>query len=1260
MPKESLFPVIWDSGASISVSPHRSDFVGPYTKPPLLLKLRGLAKGLKIVGQGHVMWAVQDANGMLRAIKVPAYHVPECDVRLLSTTSLLQTYPAESIALDKTKLTLSGQKGEPTRGQVIALIDKSNNLPTSLAYKHSDVDIPVKALTATITAVNADNHNITEPEKELLRWHYRLGHLGFRRIQALMRSGVLAHSQATRSLHVAASKIEHPPKCAACQYGKQTRRPSPGKKSSAVKDKSGALKKDDLFAGQKIAVDHFVCSTKGRLFTSKGKTAENEMFCGGCVYVDHATGYLFVAFQKQLNTHETLKAKEQFELMCRDHGVIPQSYLSDNASTFTSQGYTGKLREFAQIMTFAGAGAHHHNGTAERAIGTVTNMARTMMLHSAIHWPDIADSTLWPMAVAHAVYLYNHMPSVDTGISPADLFTKTRWEQRKFHDVHVWGCPVYVLDKSLSDGKKIPRWKPRSKRSMYMGNSPQHASTVPLVLNPETGSITAQFHVVFDDWFATVAASASELPDFNSEDWARMFGDATYLNMSDENETDEPTTNDEKHALEADRRRDQVARAFDSLDPPTPLPAVPLPETIPTIESPPAAPASPDIAAPVSPPSAPVSETRERGPPPLVPRRSTPAMSSRREPTQVQQPSSRRERAQESHQEPAQPVNIRPTSQGSGVRRSQRTIKPPNRHSYDGSQGRHGYFAGLKYDSEDASGASFMQEPMLHALYHYCGLTNPVAFKASSSDPDTLTFDQAMADFDNKLAWKKAMENEIRELENHGTWEQVPVSDAQTKILPLTWVLRRKRTPDGEIKKLKARICVRGDLQEGEFDTYAPVVSWISVRIFLVLTMTMKWVTCSIDFSNAFVQSELKEPVWVHLPRGFSTDGGRGVCLRLKRSLYGIAIAPRLWFETAMTAMLELGLKQSQHDPCLLYKGNLMIVLYVDDAGIAAPTQKEIDDFVQSLKEKGFQLTQEGSFSEFLGIKFEENNNNGTITLTQKGLIQKIIAATNMEDCNPNWTPASSAALGIDPEGPPMDESWSYPSIVGMLLYLSTNTRPDITFAVSQVARFNHSPKQSHASAVKMIVRYLARTWDKGMIVKPTGDLAIDCYVDADFASLYGRDPDTSVTSAKSRLGYIISLGGVPLVWKSQLQQEIALSTQESEYSALSQAIRVVIPIRNTLQEIIIPVGLDKFFLHVTVRARVFEDNNGAFLLATGQRITNRTKYYTVKWHHFWHHVRVGNIEIIKIGTLMQRADILTKGLTRELFESIRKMNQGW
>jgi hypothetical protein len=119
-------------------------------------------------------------------------------------------------------------------------------------------------------------------------------------------------------------------------------------------------------------------------------------------------------------------------------------YHSNNAAVFTSEDMAEKLKRLAQIITFAGAGAHHHNGMAEHAIGMITNMACMMMLNEAIHWPDATDATQWPMAVMHAMYLYNHMPCLETGISPVDLFMKTRWEQKKFHDCHVWGCHVCV------------------------------------------------------------------------------------------------------------------------------------------------------------------------------------------------------------------------------------------------------------------------------------------------------------------------------------------------------------------------------------------------------------------------------------------------------------------------------------------------------------------------------------------------------------------------------------------------------------------------------------------------------------------------------------------------------------------------------------------------------------------------------------------------------------------------------------------------
>jgi len=385
----------------------------------------------------------------------------------------------------------------------------------------------------------------------------------------------------------------------------------------------------------------------------------------------------------------------------------------------------------------------------------------------------------------------------------------------------------------------------------------------------------------------------------------------------------------------------------------------------------------------------------------------------------------------------------------------------------------------------------------------------------------------------------KAASDEIASLVKNGTWTEVDISTASTKILPGTWVFKRKRTPDGEVSKFKARYCVRGDLEEGEPETFAPVVAWSTVRIFLTLSLTLKWQTCSIDFSNAFVQARLHEPVWIHIPRGFHSSRTTPTCLKLHKSLYGLTSAPRLWYHHVLDAFLLLGFKQSTLDPCLLYTSTVFIVIYVDDVGIAYKTVEDLDRLLGSLTEKGLTFTKEGSFTDFLGIKFSQDVDERTITLTQKGLINKVITATGLDDCNPNWTPATTQCLGLDPSGENMTDTWNYSSVIGMLLYLSTNTRPDITYAVSQAARFSKAPKKSHATAIKTIVRYLNRTRDKGMTISIDDSLDLCCYVDADFAGLHRSDPPLSSSSAKSRTGYLITLGSFPIVWKSQLQTEI-------------------------------------------------------------------------------------------------------------------------
>jgi hypothetical protein len=153
----------------------------------------------------------------------------------------------------------------------------------------------------------------------------------------------------------------------------------------------------------------------------------------------------------------------------------------------------------------------------------------------------------------------------------------------------------------------------------------------------------------------------------------------------------------------------------------------------------------------------------------------------------------------------------------------------------------------------------------------------------------------------------------------------------------------------------------------------------------------------------------------------------------------------------------------------------------------------------------------------------------------------------------------------------------------------------------------------------------LPQSNNKGTIVTPSGDLSLDCYVNTNFAGLYGRKPDREPSRAKSCTGYLITLGSAPVIWKSQLQTEISLSTLESEYSALSTSMRAFLPLCALLVKVVGSLLLPNH-IRASISSHVFEDNNGALLLANAQRLTNRTKYFPVKWHFFWSYVKTGAV----------------------------------
>jgi hypothetical protein len=177
-----------------------------------------------------------------------------------------------------------------------------------------------------------------------------------------------------------------------------------------------------------------------------------------------------------------------------ENGVVVQDFLTDNG-TFKANKFVAHIHETQKMMHFCGTNAHNQNGVAEREIQTISNLARSMILHASMHWKDGIDASILPLTVNNAIHIYNNTP--DKRVTPSDIFTGRTVPRHRLLDLHVWGCPVYVLDPQLQQGRRLPRWQPISRRGVNLGLSLQHSSEVPLVLNLQTGSIDTQYHVVF-------------------------------------------------------------------------------------------------------------------------------------------------------------------------------------------------------------------------------------------------------------------------------------------------------------------------------------------------------------------------------------------------------------------------------------------------------------------------------------------------------------------------------------------------------------------------------------------------------------------------------------------------------------------------------------------------------------------------------------------------------------------------------------------
>lgn len=568
--------------------------------------------------------------------------------------------------------------------------------------------------------------------------------------------------------------------------------------------------------------------------------------------------------------------------------------------------------------------------------------------------------------------------------------------------------------------------------------------------------------------------------------------------------------------------------------------------------------------------------------------------------------------------------------------------------------------------SMDVPGEIYCHEALTGGNAHE--FDNPLAYKAST-DPDTMYMHQAMKQPD-KVEFVKAMEKEVRDQMENGNFEIVHISKVpkDKTILPAVWQMKRKRDiRSRKVKKYKARLNIDGSkMKKGiHYDqTYAPVASWNSIRILLSLVAAMGWHTQQIDYVLAFPQAPVEKEIYMKVPKGFEIAGkdSNNYVLKLKRNVYGQKQAGRVWNKYLEKKLIDqVGFKQSKIDDCVFYRGSTMYVLYTDDSILAGPSKSDIEKVISDIQNAGLEITREGDIQDFLGINIKKKKD-GTIELTQPHLIEQILKDLKMdkENLKIKDVPCMTSKIldrGIGDE--PFDNSFHYRSIIGKLNYLEKGSRSDISYITHQCARFTSEPKMKHAKAIRWIARYLAGTKNKGFAMNPDTSKGIEVYVDADFSGNWDREDSLNPDTARSRHGYIIKFMGCPIVWKSQLQNEIALSSAESEYTGLSYALREVIPIINLVKEIQ-TLGFMKNVQKPKVFCKVFEDNSAALQMANIHKYRPRTKHLNVKLHHFRQYVNKGIIKILPIKSEDQQADYLTKPLALELLTKLRKLVMGW
>uniref|UniRef100_A0A2N9HZR4 CCHC-type domain-containing protein n=1 Tax=Fagus sylvatica TaxID=28930 RepID=A0A2N9HZR4_FAGSY len=505
------------------------------------------------------------------------------------------------------------------------------------------------------------------------------------------------------------------------------------------------------------------------------------------------------------------------------------------------------------------------------------------------------------------------------------------------------------------------------------------------------------------------------------------------------------------------------------------------------------------------------------------------------------------------------------------------------------------------------------------------GFEDLVSYALLTSSEDPSTFQEAI-ESSEKDKWMEAMVEENESLSKNKTWELTELPKGK-KPIGCKWVFKKKEAvSEKEGERFKARLVAKGYSQRHGIDydeVFSPVVRHTSIRAVLALVADQDLELEQLDVKTAFLHGNLEEEIFMEQPEGFKQPGTENLVCRLKKSLYGLKQSPRQWYKRFDSYMIQIGYTRCEYDCCvyvrILEDGSyIFLLLYVDDMLIAAKSMCEVNR-LKSLLHKEFEMKDLGAAKKILGMEIRRDREARKLWLSQKNYIRKVLEKFSMLDAKPVSTPLANHFRLSGSQCPKNEEEIEnmskvpYASAVGCLMYAMVCTRPDLAHAVSTVSRYMANPGREHWNAVKWIFRYLKGTAEHGILFsRQPGTNSVVGYVDADYAG--------EVDDRRSTTGYVFTLSGGPICWKSTLQSIVAMSTTEAEYMAVAEAAKEALWLKGLVKEL----GLNQGGVQMHC------DSQSAIYLAKNQVYHARTKHIDVRFHKIRELIVTGDIVLEK------------------------------